>query len=241
MIIAGDIGHYNKQAKELFIQLKKFYNDIIIIDGNHDRYLISGKIVDKYKALSENRIRELKDICTNLDIYFLSGEVIEINGVRIGGTCSWYDLPTENNIIHWKHAMNDSRLIYNGYKNQPYGMYQSYSQPNSNWNTQEFWLEEKTKLLNIAKQGCDIFITHVGLNFPPDSEVYSEYIGNPDNIFYYTSNMEILKTSGCKIHIHGHTHQLLDYTVEGINILCNPYGYPSDVNHCIVKQIEFIL
>lgn len=141
--------------------------------------------------------------------------------------------------MKWKQIMNDSRLIYNGYKPQNYGMYQSYYQPSNNWDTQDFYLDELNKLKNIAKEGCDVFITHVALNEPTKEEGMSkEYLNDYSNIFYYTNNLDLLKESGCSVHIHGHTHQTLDYVKDGIRILCKPLGYPTENTYNSIKQIE---
>ncbi len=59
------------------------------------------------------------------------------------------------------------------------------------------------------------------------------------NEYYYTNDMEILKKSGCRIHIHGHSHTYLDYKKEGIGILCNPFGYPNEEIFTTVKTLKF--
>jgi len=44
LIIAGDIGHYNKQNIEVLKTLQKeFYKHIICVLGNHDYYLIGSE------------------------------------------------------------------------------------------------------------------------------------------------------------------------------------------------------
>ena len=149
--------------------------------------------------------------------------------VKFGGTGSWYNLETSQDIQTWEKVMNDSRRIYNGYATQPYGMYQSYSQPSTNWDTQKFYNQEKVKLVEIAKKQCDVFITHVALHEPTKEQgMADEYIGDANNIFYYSDNIELVKQSKAKIHIHGHTHQSLDYIQGGVQIYCNPLGYKSD-------------
>lgn len=239
LVIAGDIGHSNQQTMYFLIEMKKFYKEIIVTFGNHDMYLLSNSMVSKYKAKSENRLKELKEICEGLDIHFLDGNIVNIDGIKFGGTGSWYNLPTSQDIQSWKKVMNDSRRIYNGYAMQSYGMYQSYSQPSTNWDTQKFWENEKTKLIDIAEKGCDVFVTHVGLNEPTVEEgMNPKYENDPYNIFYYTSNIELLKKSGCKLHIHGHTHQPLDYKKDGVRIICQALGYPSENSYASIKQIE---
>jgi len=238
LIIAGDISHSNLQTKHFLVELKKYYKHILIVHGNHCMYLLSNSMISDYKAKSENRLLELKEICDELEVIYLDGQVHEINGIYFGGTCSWYNLPTDLHISRWKQRMNDSRRIYSGYAVQPYGMYMSYSQPSTNWNTQDYYLKQEQKLISIAENKCDVFITHVPLQEVPDEYMNSSYIGDLDNIFYYTDNLHLVKNSEAKIHVHGHTHQVLDYEKDKIRIICNPLGYPSDKIKFKMKQFE---
>jgi predicted phosphodiesterase len=239
LVIAGDTGHYNQQTKALLTMLKGMYKEILIVFGNHDMYLVSNSQVSKYNSKSTNRLQELQEICEELEIYYLDGNVVEIDGVKFGGTGSWYNLTTEWEKDTWNKVMNDSNLIYDGYAVQSYGMYQSYSQPSNNWNPIKFYDKEKAKLIRIAEEKCDVFITHMGLHEPLESEgMAPEYLDDEHNIFYYTNNEELLEKSGCKVHIFGHTHQSLDFDMNGIRMLCNPLGYKSDMTGNSIKQIE---
>jgi len=241
LIIAGDLCHYNNQTKELLLELKKYYKNIILTWGNHDMYLVSNGQISKYDSKSENRLVELKKICEELEVHYLDGNVVEINGVKFGGTGSWYNLTTEWELDTWNRVMNDSNLIYNGVSYQSYGMYQSYSRPSNNWDPVKFYDLEKAKLIKIAEEGCDVFITHIALHEPDESEgMAGEYLNQKENIFYYTDNEEILKKSGCSVHIFGHTHQSLDFNMDGIRMICNPLGYPTNNTYNVIKQIEFI-
>jgi len=239
LIIAGDTGHYNNMTKELLLELKKYYKNIILTWGNHNLYLVSNSQVSKYNSKSTNRLEELKEICVEAEVYYLDGDVVEIEGIKFGGTGSWYNLTTEWEIETWKKVMNDSNLIYDGYAVQSYGMYQHYSRPSNNWDPIKFYDIEKAKLIKIAEEGCDVFITHIALHEPDESEgMKEEYLNQKENIFYYTENFDLVKKAGAKIHIHGHTHQNLDYVKDGVQVVCNPLGYPSDNTYNTIKQIE---
>ncbi|MBT2292076.1 metallophosphoesterase [Paenibacillus albidus] len=48
LIIAGDLGHYNKQNLMLLTKLKMYYSRILLVAGNHDYYLISKSLKNKY-------------------------------------------------------------------------------------------------------------------------------------------------------------------------------------------------
>jgi predicted phosphodiesterase len=239
LVIAGDLGHYNNQTKGLLVALKKVYKEILVVFGNHEMYLVSNAQVSKYNSKSTNRLEELKEICAEAEVYYLDGDVVEIDGIKFGGTGSWYNLTTEWELDTWNKVMNDSNLIYDGYAVQSYGMYQHYSRPSNNWDPVAFYAKEKVKLQEIADKKCDVFITHIALHEPDESEgMAEEYLNQKENIFYYTENFDLVKKSGASVHIHGHTHQNLDYVKDGVQVICNPLGYPSDNTYNVIKQIE---
>ena len=237
LIIAGDTSHYNEQTKALLQELKKYYKNIFIVFGNHSLYLVSKSQSEKYNYKSTNRLNELKDMCKDIGVHFLDGNVVEICGLRFGGTGSWYDL-SEDDLDNWDKTMNDSRLIKDGKGHYVYSMYGSGSYSNT-FNPIEFYKKEKKKLLKIAKEGCDVFITHMALHEPTEDEgMCSEFLDDKNNIFYYTNNEDILEKSCCKVHIFGHTHKQFDFKMNDIRMVCNPLGYPSENSYCTIKTID---
>jgi len=236
LIIAGDISHYNTQTKILLEQLKEVYKYIAIVHGNHDLYLVSDAQAKKYEWESSQRITELKNICEELDVYFLDGDVIDIDGVRIGGTAGWYDLQAPGQIAHWEQSLNDSNLIFSGYP--IYGAYSYGARGKPNWDTNKFYRDQLAKLKSISEEGCDILVTHIAQVIPPDYALPTIYRGDPGNIFYYVDNFDLVKASGCEYHVYGHTHDYQEFDREQITMICNPLGYPQEANRTRVKQIE---
>jgi len=241
LIIGGDLTHYNKQLEYLFTELKKYWDNILVTWGNHDLYFVSNNIARKYKENSFNRIKEQKEICDNFNINYLDGDVIEIQGIKFGGTGNWYMLDSDG-IDLWHKYMNDSRLIAEKviHTQQMY----SYGTSTKNYvfNSNRLAKKEKEKLQDISNNGVDVLITHIGMNEPSLDEGMAEvYIGDEANIFYYTDDFDIVKKSGAKLHIHGHTHQFLKYNKDGVDVLCNPLGYPSDNNYSVIETFDLVI
>ncbi len=237
LIIAGDLGHYNQQAKEMLIQLKETYKDIIVVSGNHDRYLVSDHVCKQYEWQSQQRVDELQSMCNAIDgVHFLDGDVVDINGVRFGGLCGWYDLPNSGDIKHWRQALNDSNLIYDGYPIA--GAYSYGARGKPDWDTQQHYIDELQKLAGVAREGCDVLVSHVAQILPPEQEMPVMYRGDPGNIFYWVDNYDLVKKTGCSHYIFGHTHDPYDYMTDDFNALCNPYGYPGENEGCRVKSFE---
>ncbi len=235
LILAGDHSHYNSQTKELLKQLKEIYKDVVIVTGNHDLYMISDNIRKKYQWDSSQRVIELKEIAEEVGVHFLDGNVIDINGVRFGGTGGWYSLPTPDDISHWNYSLNDSNLIYDGY---PVNLAYSYGRAKADWDTQKHYREELQKLKDIAKEGCDVLVTHVAQVIPPDKDLPAMYRGDPGNIFYYVDNLDLIKESKTKVHLYGHTHNEHDYVLDGVRCVCNPLGYPKENPNLKIKSFD---
>ncbi len=236
LVIAGDTSHYNNQTKVLLKSLKKIYKYIFLVPGNHDMYAISRTINEKYSYNFWNRLNELKSICEEVGVYYLDGNVVEVDGVKFGGCGGWYDLPTNSDREMWRRVLNDSNLIYEG---PPINIPYSYGRPTNNtFDTQVYYEDQLQKLRKVAEEGCDVLINHICQDIPPDYALPPEYRGDPTNMFYYVDNFDLIKQSNCEYYIYGHTHNFQEYLKENINFLCNPKGYPHENNNARVIQIE---
>lgn len=65
LLIAGDLGHYNSQNLKCLQHMRQYFDRIVVTFGNHDYYLITNSVRDKYQRLnpnrpSEERVNEMK-------------------------------------------------------------------------------------------------------------------------------------------------------------------------------------
>ena len=236
LIVAGDTGHYNSQNKEFFRQMKEIYKEVIVVSGNHDLYLITDSQRKKYEYQSTQRTDELQKDCEVLGVHYLDGNIITIDGIRFGGCAGWYDLPTPADIRHWKQAMNDSNLIYDSYPVQLAYAYQRNSRPD--WDTQAYYEGQLQKLKDVSKEGCDILINHISQVIPPNDVIPEHFKNDPGNIFYYVDNEDIVKSSGAKFYLYGHTHDEHIWERDGIQMRCNPFGYPMESRGKKIQSFE---
>ncbi len=237
LIIAGDLGHYNQQSEEFLIQLTKIFKDIIVVNGNHDMYMVSDNVCKHYEWESQQRVDELKRICKDIDgVHYLDGDVVEIDGVRFGGFGGWYDLSNSGDIKLWKQALNDSNLIFDGYPT--FGAYSYGARGKPNWDTQQHYIDELQKLAKVAKEGCDVLVSHVSQILPPEQEMPVMYRGDTTNIFYWVDNYDLVKASGCNHYLFGHTHNNFQFMLDDFQCLCNPVGYPGENPGYKVKTFE---
>lgn len=217
--MAGDLGHYNKMDIGVLRELRKYYGHIVLVTGNHDRYLISKSQKHKYQNSSQARVDEMKSLCAaETGIYYLDGGVIDIDGITIGGLGYWYDAPVD----YWRRAMNDSRLIM---ECMPFHVPRPYGSPyvETGFDTTAHYLKEKKKLRHMPK--VDVLISHVCPTNLPLSQMPKQYIGDPNNVFYGNSDIDLVKAELC---VFGHTHDIYDFEEQGCRFVANPYGYPGE-------------
>jgi len=235
LAIAGDLGHYFNQDSELLLALNKHYKDIILIPGNHDMYLV-GNNQERYKLNSHLRMQEMQAFCDGYEgIHYLNGQVLELNGKRIGGLSMWYDLPTESEIQLWTETMNDSRLIMEDTKpyTVPFGYGGSMLVPS--FDTQKYYNEQIEALSTMTD--LDLLVTHVAPILIPEYERSRRFRGYATNIFYESDNKHLVQATGTKKVIYGHTHDRQEYNHSKINFYCNPLGYKTEATLNSIQQI----
>jgi len=241
LIFAGDNSHYpihNKLLLEI-ISGRKMYKKIFVTFGNHDLYIINQKQKKLYNT-SFNKIQHLKQICEEIeDVIFLDGNIVDINGVTIGGTCGWYDFSYGFNNFNlslnemldiWKESSNDSIRIQNtdnlgyieiagmsgfGYKILP-----------CTFNPLNFFESEKEKIIKIIEE-CDIFVSHIGPAVPPNLDPLIFH--HPLTGFYFFDGKNyLMKEKSPKLWIFGHLHESINFKINNTKLICNPLGYKDE-------------
>lgn len=248
MIIAGDLGHHYAQDCAFLKAMRQIYEHVILVAGNHDYYLVSRNIQEKYKYNSLNRIKEMKEFCArNPGMHYLDGTSIEINGVTFAGTSGGWDdsyfqkinkyKPTRDEIINlFRRIMNDSRLIFTDGKRSPKTEhFDHYAATNyTTFDPVKHFEGEMAKINGIAS--ADVMITHYGPAVPPDMR--PAYATSPVTTFYYFDGDETIDRLGPKVWVYGHTHDFHEFTHRGTQILCNPLGYPGERSFARVKYFD---
>ncbi|MGN7358531.1 metallophosphoesterase family protein [Paenibacillus sp. SAF-054] len=225
LVIAGDLGHYNIQNHKFLVKLKKLYKYIVLVPGNHDYYLITKSLKNKYKNNSIKRSIEMKLMAEELTgVYFLDGVQIELDNVIYGGCGMWYDFEYGLQVLNmdwnqiydnWKSTSNDSLLI-EGKPRLVKDMFQ----------------EEKSKLLKVLTS-TDVIVTHVS---PDWSAIANNYKGDLSNSYYYFDGKEFFNDINGRIWCSGHIHRRMDYMNYGCRFINAALGYP-DENMNLPKKI----
>lgn len=244
LIIAGDLGHYFSMDSRFVKKMKEIYNDVLIVPGNHDLYLVSHSQESKYQRESLNRMREMKYFCKDNGIHYLDGQTVNIRGINFAGLGMTWDMSYARTLYddvsvgevlgHWENVMNDANKMFSkGIRNMriPTAYGASYKQ--TSFKPLDYFDDQYTKLLNILD--ADVMITHYGPKIP---DCLPKKYKNMTTTFYFFDGLDIIDKIKPKYWVYGHTHRIIDETHNGCRLLCNPYGYPGEVVRQGIRSFE---
>ncbi len=218
LILAGDIGHFNRQNLILFDELSK-YSKVFVTYGNHDMYLFDDKERERYR-FSKNRIKELKECIEKREnVYFFDGDIFDFEGVSFLGFPGWYDfsyalkygISYEKTEKMWEVYLNDARKIH------PKPICENLS------------LLYKEKVKDKIKKS-DIVFSHV----PP---VYIKCKNDVIIDSFYSFYGYDLLDFPLKYWIFGHCHKPMDFFEEMVRFVSSPLGTQGRVGK---KEIDYI-
>jgi len=243
LILAGDQGHYFNQDKGFLLELKKHYNHILIVPGNHDMYLLGNRQRYRYQNNSNNRILEMKQLCRDIEgLHFLDGKVIVINGISFGGLGMWHDesygksLGYDSDTIYmeWKNIMNDAvNIMVDGKENYSIPTAYGGSINHTHFDYRILFKKYRDKLDKM--EPCDIMISHYGPRVP---DALPEDYKDISTSFYYFDGLKDIERLAPKYWIHGHTHGRYNEVYKDTNIICNPLGYPDENTYNEILTLE---
>jgi predicted phosphodiesterase len=190
---------------------------IVYVPGNHEFY--GAELPDALDALRAK--------AEHLQVHFLDGDECVVGGTRFLGTTLWTDYALygadeaelDRAMADAVEEMNDFRMIRwrGGHPLTPELIREVHR-------TRVQWLEDR---LAQPFAGPTVVMTH---HLPHRLSIHPKYEGtrlNPS----FASDLDHLVRAPVSLWIHGHTHESIDYEVNGTRVFCNPRGYlPAEPN-----------
>lgn len=217
LVIAGDLGHMNRQNAAFVRRLAQVYKYVVLVAGNHDYYLQTAAQRRKYRMRSEQRVDELRKLLKPIpNAKLLDGDTVRVDGVTFGGCSMWYDFQYGIQILnghyanlhdYWRKHSNDARFVLG-----PAG-----------W-LEEAVREEKRKLQRVVEQ-ADVIVTHVA---PDWSHVPEGRELDQSTSFYYFDGKPFMAKARGKLWCYGHVHRRSDYAAHGCRFVNGSLGYPAE-------------
>ncbi len=205
VVIAGDVAQGERGinwARAAFPKL-----DIVYVAGNHEFY--RGNRLD---TLARMRIT-----ARDCGVFFLDDEAVVIRGVRFLGATLWTDFAlfgTTEIPYRMKAAMDfmaDFRLVREG------GRVFSPMDSIRLHEKSVAWLE-----VSLAQPfgGETVVVTH---HLPSPMSVTDRWKDKPLSAAFASDLNHLMGVPTCWV--HGHTHDSIDYKLNGTRVICNPRGY----------------
>lgn len=218
LLISGDLSHYNNLSLQAFEILKSFYKDIVFIHGNHDLYLpeLFNKVVDEqYGNNSFNRLNELITLSKKIpNVHYLNGDIINIDGIKILGSCFWYDYSYGEKYFQ-KPKFYFDRL------------WESWSDNRFSRNKGErfdclTYFESQLEKLKVINEEVDVVMSHM---LPLNELVENKFAFDETTAFFVFDGREIIRKFKPKVWVFGHTHSPFDNIIGNTRFINNALGY----------------
>jgi DNA repair exonuclease SbcCD nuclease subunit len=219
LVIAGDLGHENRQNASFVRRLAQVYKYVVLVAGNHDYYVQTAAQRRKYRMRSARRVDELRKLLSPIpNVKLLDGDWVKLDGVTYGGCSMWYDFQYGIQILnghyaslyeHWRKHSNDARFVLG-----PAG-----------W-LEEAVREEKRKLRRVVGH-ADVIVTHAA---PDWSRVPEGRELDKSTSFYYFDGKPYMPELQGKLWCYGHVHKRDDYTACGCRFVNGSLGYPAELH-----------
>lgn len=203
-LLAGDVTSfgvsYVARNYNILKTLAAEFKHTFMVFGNHD-YASEFEVPDVIK-----KCKKLAKKIPNFTI--LDGNVVEYEGLKIGGCIGWYTW-FDKVSMHFGE-LRDWSMWYDGY-----------CWRYLNNNVHEISKKEVAKMKRVLKKKPDIMITHIAHESMNTNPLYKSSDSNKF-FFYLDSDFDF---SGVKYLINGHVHHADIRKVGDMTVMCNPYGY----------------
>jgi predicted phosphodiesterase len=190
---------------------------IIYVPGNHEFY--GAELPEALQALRSQAQRS--------DVHLLDGDECVLGGTRFLGATLWTDYALYGSAPEdLDRAMTDAEIEMNDFRMIRWskGRHLNPELVREMHLTSAQWLGER---LAEPFDGPTVVITH---HLPHRLSIHPKYEGTRFNPCF-ASDLDHLVRAPVALWVHGHTHESIDYVVNGTRVVCNPRGYlPHEPN-----------
>lgn len=212
LILAGDLYEYKyMNDHKTFIQtLADSYKYVLIVEGNHEFY--------------ESDIDDKPSFTYPENVILLKNETFIYEDIVFYGGTLWSNLSQLSSLDQYniKHMISDFKLISNKAEGTTFSiekMGDLYNEFIENLYEAQLNLQEDQKLFVISHFAPSIL------------SVTPRFAGSALNPYFCNELDELIVGLKPIVWVHGHTHSTHDYMIGNTRILCNPRGYPREMNH----------
>lgn len=211
--------HSSRQLKawrfrEFLQECSDNFTNVIYVAGNHEFY--QGKFYSGLEYLREE--------CSFYpNVHFLEKNTVTIDDVIFIGATLWTDANKGDPLTMYQlpHMMNDYRIIRNDHSGfRRLSIEDTVKRHHESMDYIEMMVE------NSASDKKIVVVTH---HSPSYQSIVSKYDDQFEmNGGYHSDLSKFILDNNIALWVHGHTHEVLDYTLGNTRIVCNPRGYEGE-------------
>lgn len=211
VVLAGDIG----VGLAGIAWARKAFADrpVVYVFGNHEFYGYDfGSLIDEARVL-----------VAGTHVHLLECDAVEIAGLRILGCSLWTDFKCFGE-QHQKAALDRAREYmadFEEIRHRGYGLMPEDTL--ARCVRSRDWLEQAL----AASAAPTLVVTH---HAPSLATLNPGYAGHLSNAAFHNRFDELIRPP-CVGWIHGHTHHSVQTLVNGIPLVTNQLGYPTETLH----------
>jgi predicted phosphodiesterase len=213
VVLAGDIHTGIKGVEWAMENIKQC--PVIYVLGNHEYY---GKSYPKL-------IGSIKNITRDTNVHLLENDSISVDNTLFVGCTLWTDFELFGD---FSKASSSALLSMNDFKKIRNSPNYSKIRPIDLAIIHKKSLSFINQNINDYKHTKLVVVTH---HAPSAESIPLEYKSDYLSPMFASNLDELILQSNIDLWIHGHIHHSLDYQIGSSRIICNPRGYPDEINH----------
>ena len=217
LVLAGDVGLGAASARWAVSYASRTKVPVVMIAGNHEFYR-QPSIRSTFDAL--RAVANAEPLLT-----FLDDDVATVAGVTFVGSTLWTDYDLYGSVFrpsamaYARRAMNDHCAI-----SEDEGPFT----PEYARRRHEFSVGILREYLpRRYPEGPVVVVTH---HLPSARSIDERYADHPLNPAFASNLDDLVADSAAALWVHGHTHRSADHQIGETRVLCNPRGYPHELN-----------
>jgi Icc-related predicted phosphoesterase len=214
VVLAGDI-HVGEKGAEWAIENIKS-KPVIYVLGNHEYY------GSAYPRLLE----KIKNRCSQTNVTVLENSSVSIEDVTFFGCTLWTDFELLGDRRRAVHQATEQMMDFRKIRVSPkYSRLKALDLEIIHKKSLS-WLRQSLSN-NIDKCKKVVVITH---HAPSSKSVPSRYQNDILSAAYASNLDQLVSGSNVALWVHGHIHDQSNYQIGSTRVICNPRGYPDELN-----------
>jgi hypothetical protein len=208
VVLAGDIG----VGKKGIVWAQRMFPDrpVVYVMGNHEFYGFDhGQLLAECRAM-----------CAGSNVHLLENDSIDIGDFRVLGCTLWTDflLFGEDRFDEGLGIARDYMSDYQWIRTGGFQIWPGFTADRCHESRQ--WLEDQ-----LANSDRPVVV--VSHHAPVIDTVNPRFLGQFSNVCFHNHWPEIFRPP-MKLWIHGHHHWCDEKSVNGISVVTNQRGYPTE-------------